>query len=120
MTDFLKDKRARYLALGLLAILIALGALSLAATVFQLIVPLAIAAGIGFAVYKIAIEGRDLPAEPPEAAVADSDHDDMNEAAERLSAVQRAHGDFLEAATPAEEILDQIKARRQRLSREDE
>ena len=126
----MNDKRIRQLVIAVLLVLLALGLLSLIGTAFQLIVPLAILLIGGFAFYKIVLEGRDQPdamadeiaesapeqAERPlsdESGEVMSDADDR--AHERLSALQRAQSEFIETSTPAEEILDQIKARRQRL-----
>lgn len=44
----------------------------------------------------------------------------QQEAEARLSAVEKAQQDYVEKTTPAEEILEQIKARRQRLQGDDE
>lgn len=130
------DKRIRYLAIALLAVVLFLGLFSLVSTALQLIVPLAIAGAAAFAFYKIALEGRDSPAvmedEVAEAAGvarpesigqasrgqggsgAASDEDRG-----RLSAVAQARSEYLDTSTPAEEILDQIKSRKQRLSGDD-
>lgn len=116
------DKRLRYLLIAVLLVLLALGLLNVIATAFSLLLPLALLAAGGFAFYKIALEGRD------DAATAASDEDiteedpaaRQSEAQTRLSAVERARRELLEKATPAEEILDHIQARRRRLADEDE
>ena len=133
------DKRIRQLVIAVLVVILALGLLSLVSTVFQMIVPLALVIGGGFLFYKIAIEGRDAPdaaeamddelAESSgmaasdlalDAAQADADDEDDAAALERLSAAERAQSEFLDSATPAEEILDQIRARKQRLHGDDD
>ena len=136
MKQFMDDKRIRYLVIALLAVALVLGLLSLVSTALQLIVPLAIAGAGAFAFYKIVIEGRDSPevmadevAESSGLARAETDgettRDDREagdteaEARHRLSAVERARGEFLDSSTPAAEILDQIKSRKQRLSGDD-
>ncbi|MDE2952111.1 MAG: hypothetical protein OXT68_15270 [Chloroflexota bacterium] len=127
----MNDKRVRQLVIAILGVILVLGLLSLVSTVFQMIVPLAILAIGAFAFYKIVLEGRDKPAamedelaESAGSAAADdlavSASDDArvnSEAAaqERLSAVEQAQSEFLENPSPAEEILDQINERRQRL-----
>lgn len=131
----MNDKRIRQLVIAILVVLLLLGLLSLVSTVFQLIVPLAILVVGGFAFYKIAIEGRDKPAamhdEIAESAGIGADEvaldstDDaraQGEAAaqDRLSAVEEARSQFVDASTPAEEILDHIKERRQRLTGDDD
>ncbi len=113
----LNDKRIRQLLIAVLLVILALGLLSLVSTVFQMIVPLAIVIAGAFAFYKIALEGRDKPAAiaqdaDEEAADIDAEAD---EASQRLSAIDKARSDFLDATSPAEEILDQIKSRRRRL-----
>ncbi len=117
------DKRLRYLLIAVLLVLLALGLLNVIATAFSLLLPLALVAAGGFAFYKIALEGRD------DAATAASDEDiteeedpaaRQSEAQTRLSAVERARRELLEKATPAEEILDHIQARRRRLADEDD
>lgn len=126
----MNDKRIRQLVIAILGVILVLGLLSLVSTVFQMIVPLAILAVGAFAFYKIVLEGRDKPAamedEIAESAgivagdLAEGASDDArlnSEAAaqERLSAVEQARSEFLETPSPAEEILDQINERRQRL-----
>ena len=130
------EMRMRQLLIAVLLIILALGLLSLVSTVFQLIVPLAIVIGGAFAFYKIVLEGRDKPEamedEIAESASADviigdavnrdqsPDVDtDEAEARRRLSAVERARSEFLDKASPAEEILDQIKSRQRRLQGDD-
>ena len=139
MGQLLNDKRIRQLVIAVLVVILALGLLSLVSTVFQMIVPLALVIGGAFAFYKLVLEGRDAPdamedelAESSgldagdsalEVARADTDSDDdQDEAAalERLSAAERARSEFLDSATPAEEILDQIRARKQRLHGDDD
>ena len=139
MGQLWNDKRIRQLVIAVLAVVLALGLLSLVSTVFQLIVPLALAIGGAFAFYKIVLEGRDAPdaaeamddelAESSGLAAADlashagyaADQDAEEAGApQRLSAVERARSELLDSATPAEEILDQIRARKQRLAGDDE
>lgn len=96
----------------------------------QLIIPLALL-GIGaFAFYKIVLEGREKPAamqdEVAESSAApqvlestaepvESIEEPTQESAkERLSAVEKAE-QLIEKQSTAEEILEQIKARKQRL-----
>ncbi len=138
MGQLWNDKRIRQLAVAVLVVILALGLLSLVSTVFQMIVPLALVIGGAFAFYKIVLEGRDAPdaleamedelAESSgldagdsalNAADADTDEDEAL-ALERLSAAERARSDFLDSATPAEEILDQIRARGKRLGGDDD
>ena len=131
----MNDKRIRQLVIAILVVLLLLGLLSLVSTVFQLIVPLALLVVGGFAFYKIAIEGRDKPEtmddEIAESAGIDAfdgrlegadDARAQGEAAaqDRLSAVDQAQGEFFDKSTPAEEILDHIKQRRERLAGDDE
>ena len=131
----MNDKRIRQLVIAILGVILLLGLLSLVSTVFQMIVPLAILAVGGIAFYKIVLQGRDKPAamedEIAETAgiiaedVAENTSDDArvnSEAAaqERLSAVEQAQGEYLDSSSPAEEILDQIKERRQRLQGDDD
>lgn len=135
------DKRIRQLAVAVLVVILALGLLSLVSTVFQMIVPLALIIGGAFAFYKIVLEGRDAPdafeamedelAESSGLAAGDlavdsedaanlADDEDESAALERLSAVERAQNEFLDSATPAEEILDQIRSRKDRLHGDDD
>ena len=51
---------------------------------------------------------------------AEADKRDEDEARQRLSAVERAQNDYWDLASPAKEILDQIKSRKQRLEGDDE
>ncbi len=126
----MNDKRIRQLVIAILGVILVLGLLSLASTVFQMIVPLAILVIGAFAFYKIVLEGREQPeaiedelaessgiAAEDLAASASDDARVNSEAAaqERLSAVEQARSEFLESSSPAEEILDQINERRQRL-----
>ena len=137
MGELFGDKRVRQLVIAVLLVILALGLLSLVSTVFQMIVPLAIVIGGAFAFYKIVLEGRDKP-DAMEDEIAESgavasvvgetelpDESADIEAAEgearrRLSAVERARSEFLDAASPAEEILDQIKSRQRRLQEDDD
>jgi len=127
----MNDKRVRQLVIAILGVILVLGLLSLVSTVFQMIVPLGILAIGAFAFYKIVLEGRDKPAAmedelaestgiaaDEDLAVSASDDARVNSEAaaqERLSAVEQAQSEFLENPSPAEEILDQINERRQRL-----
>ena len=140
MGQLLNDKRIRQLVIAVLVVILALGLLSLVSTVFQMIVPLALVIGGAFAFYKIVLEGRDAPealeAMEDELAessgldagdsaldIADADTDEVEDEAaalERLSAAERVRSEFLDSATPAEEILDQIRARKQRLHGDDD
>ena len=133
----MEDKRIRYLVVAVLAVVLILGLLNIISTAFSLLVPLAIAAAGAFAFYKIVLEGRGSPdvmedeiaetsgAVYDETSVADAsddsvDADDEEEARQRLSAVERARSDYFDRASPAEEILDQIKSRKQRLTGDDQ
>ncbi len=135
----MQDKRIRQLVIAVLVVVLALGLLNIVSTAFSLLVPLALVAAGAFAFYKIVLEGRDKPAamedEIAETAGAaansraegmaahgsDRDLDDESDAArKRLSAVQKAQTEFFETSTPAEEILEQIKSRKQRLQGNDE
>lgn len=126
----MNDKRIRQLVIAILGVILLLGLLSLVSTVFQMIVPLAILAVGAFAFYKIVLEGRDKPAamedelaqstgivaeDSAESASDDARLNSEAAAQERLSAVEQARSEFLETSSPAEEILDQINERRQRL-----
>lgn len=126
----MNDKRIRQLVIAILGVILLLGLLSLVSTVFQMIVPLAILAVGAFAFYKIVLQGREKPAamedelaqstgiNPEDLDLSASDDARLNSEAaaqERLSAVEQARSDFLETSSPAEEILDQINERRQRL-----
>jgi len=137
--QFLDDKRLRYLLIAALVVVLALGLLNIISTAFSLLVPLAIAAGVAFAFYKLVIEGRDR-AEVMEDEVAASagavldsgidavmseeqaGKDDEDEAAarQRLSALERAQNAYFDTASPTEEILDQIKSRKRRLAGDDD
>lgn len=138
MRQLLDDKRIRYLLIVVLVVVLVLGLLNIISTAFSLLIPLAVVGGIAFAFYKLVIEGRDT-AEVMEdeiaasaGAVLDSPYDadasvdpsaddDEDEAAarQRLSALERAQNAYFDTASPAEEILDQIKSRKQRLSGDD-
>lgn len=139
MKSMMNDKRIRQLVVAVLVVILALGLLSLVSTIFQLIVPLALVIGGGFAFYKVVLEGRDAPetmddelAESSGMAAGDlvidaavqndseAIDEDESEARQRLSAVERAKREFLEAATPAEEIIEQLKSRTQRLQGDDD
>lgn len=140
MGSMWQDKRIRQLVIAVLVVILALGLLSLVSTVFQMIVPLALVIGGAFAFYKIVLEGREAPdaleamedelAESSGLVAGDSaldiaradadDDDDESEALQRLSAAERAQSDYLDSATPAEEILDQIRARKNRLHGDDD
>ena len=133
--NMLNDKRIRQLVIAVLLVILALGLLSLVSTALQLIVPITLVLVGGFAFYKIVLEGRDEPAvmadelaeqgEPNQFGSVDDegeyeDDEALDEAAqERLSAVEQARSQFVDAATPAQEILDNIKARKQRLHGDD-
>ena len=125
-----EDKRFRQLVIAVLLVVLALGVMSLVSTALQLIVPLALIAGGAFAFYKIVLEGRDKPEAMSDelaesggivdmqgADMADDDQRDADdeEARQRLSAIERARSDFMEAATPAQEVLDHMRKRRNRL-----
>ena len=139
MKQAMEDKRIRYLVIAVLAVVLVLGLLSLVSTVFQLIVPLALVAAGSFAFYKIVLQGRDKPevtedeiAESAgiaadDALSADIGEDDAltneaeeSEALQRLSALDQAQSEFVDKTTPAEEILEQIKSRKQRLQGDDD
>ncbi len=139
MKQMMEDKRIRYLVVAVLAVVLILGLLNIISTAFSLIVPLAIAAAGAFAFYKIVLEGRDSTdvmedevaetsgavsdassnADASEESI-DVDVEDEEEARQRLSAVERAQSDYFDRASPAEEILDQIKSRKQRLTGDDQ
>lgn len=139
MRQYLDDKRIRYLLIAVLVVVLVLGLLNIISTAFSLLVPLAIAAGIAFAFYKLVIEGRDT-AEVMEDEIAasagavqegsidahasddDAIDEDEDEAAarQRLSALERAQSAYFDTASPAEEILDQIKSRKRRLAGDDD
>lgn len=132
----MSDKRIRQLVIAVLLVILALGAVSLISSLFQLIVPLAIVAAGVFAFYKIVLQGRDGPqamsdeiaetsGQSAEGALADSgaamaERSAETAAEERLSAVEQAQQEFFEKSAPVEEILDQIQARKQRLQGEDD
>ena len=130
----MNDKRIRQMVLLVLGVILILGVLSIVSTLFQMIVPLAILAVGVIAFYKIVLQGRDKP-EAMEDEIAESsgatedvaresaDDENASEcemaAQERLSAADQAKSEYLDKTTTAEEILDQIKARRQRLQGDD-
>ncbi len=139
MRQMMQDKRIRQLVIAVLVVVLVLGLLNIVSTAFSLLVPLAIAAAGAFAFYKIALEGRDKPsamadeiaetaglaasaeAEGADLLASDDDLDEESDAArKRLSAVQRAEAEFIETASPAEEILEQIKSRKRRLQGNDD
>ena len=139
MNQLLSDKRIRYLVIAVLAVVLVLGLLNIISTAFSLLVPLAIVAAGAFAFYKIVLQGRDTAkvvedevAETAGAtlenssgadavdAFADDAEADEAEARQRLSAVEQAQSEFFDSASPAEEILDQIKTRKQRLQGDDD
>ena len=139
MKQMMEDKRIRYLVVAVLAVVLILGLLNIISTAFSLIVPLAIVAAGAFAFYKIALEGRDstdvMEDEVAETSGAvsdavdvaganeesiDVDVEDEEEARQRLSTAERAQSDYFDRASPAEEILDQIKSRKQRLTGDDQ
>ncbi len=130
----MNDKRIRQMVLLVLGVILILGVLSIVSTLFQMIVPLAILAVGVIAFYKIVLQGRDKPAAmedeiaessgaTEEVARESADGEKASEsemaAQERLSAVDQAKSEYLDKTTTAEEILDQIKARRQRLQGDD-
>ena len=132
----LNATRIRQLVIAVLLVILALGLLSLVSTALQLIVPLALLAIGGFAFYKFFLEGRDQPeAMSDELAESSAVNDDLSEtdfhaaavgddaeddlARERLSAIDQARSDYLEAVTPAQEILDHIRSRKGRLEKDD-
>lgn len=137
MKQMLDDKRIRYLLVAVLAVVLILGLLNIISTAFSLLVPLAIVAAGAFAFYKIVLEGRDssdvmedevaesagVALDDPISNLADDEAEanmgDEEEARQRLSAVERAQSNFFDRASPAEEILDQIKSRKQRLQGDD-
>lgn len=136
------DKRIRQMVFIVLGIIILLGAVSLLQTLLQLVIPLAVFGIGGFAFYKIVLEGRDVPevmddevaetsamvvegtaqsvTPATEKTTATSTEDIEAHAKERLSATEQAKRDYLDSMTPAEEILDHINARKQRLQGDDE
>ena len=108
LKSMMNDKRIRQLVAAVLVVILALGLLSLVSTIFQLIVPLALVIGGGFAFYKVVLEGRDAPetmddelAESSGMAAGDividaavqndseAIDEDESEARQRLSAVER-------------------------------
>lgn len=135
------DKRIRQLVIAVLVIIGILGVISLVSTLVQMIVPLAIVAAGVFAFYKIVLEGRDkseamedevaetsglvvqATAEPVVETVetpAEVQEEEQPTPEQRLSKADQARLDYVDKQTPAEEILDQIKARRQRLQGDEE
>ena len=139
MRQLLEDKRIRYLLIAVLVVVLILGLLNIISTAFSLLVPLALIAAGGFAFYKIVLEGRDADdvmadevaesqgfnlaaaggADAEKEEVEAGDEDELA-ARGRLSAVERARSEFVDSATPAEEILEQIQSRKRRLAGEDE
>ena len=138
MRQLLDGKRIRYLLIAALVLVLALGLLNIISTAFSLLVPLAVIAVGGFAFYKIVLEGRDsgeamtdevaetsgINLDDASGGSADvgslDDSDDDSAARERLSTIERARNEYFDSATPAEEILDQIQARKQRLTGADD
>lgn len=139
MRQLLDDKRIRYLLVAVLVVVLILGLLNIISTAFSLLVPLAIVAAGGFAFYKIVLEGRNAEAvmddeiadsqgfnlaaaggADAEVEEAEANDEDTSDARLRLSAVERAQSEFVDAATPAEEILEQIQSRKQRLTGADD
>lgn len=138
----MNDKLIRQLVIAALVIVVALGVFSLISTLLQLAIPLAVLGIGGFAFYKIVLEGRDVPevmedevaessamvvegtAEAVTSTVASEDvvtpEETQQQAEERLSAVEKAQRDYVDNVSPAEEILDQINARKQRLQGDDD
>lgn len=133
------EKLVRQIVYVVLGLVVVLGVMSLVSTLLKMIVPLAVLGIGGFAFYKIVLEGRDEPAviedELAEAGqvvqgtavnmnTAGDDNADVSQttqldAESRLSAVEQAQQDFVDAPTPAEEILKQIQARKDRLQGDD-
>lgn len=142
------DKLLRQIVFVVLGIIAVLGVLALLQMLVQMIIPLAVI-GIGsFAFYKLVLEGRDKPeamadevaessgmvvegvaetvestretetVEPTETVITPEETE--KQAQERLSAVEKAQRDYVDNTTPAEEILDQIKQRKQRLQGDNE
>jgi hypothetical protein len=131
------DKLIRRMIFIALGIIIALGAFALLQTLLSMIIPLAVLGIGGFAFYKIVLEGRDAPQamddevaetsamvveSTAEAVIQQPDTTDTTtpeeietQAEERLSATEQAKRDYMDSATPAEEILDHINTRKQRL-----
>lgn len=134
------DKLIRQMVIIVLGIIGILAAITLIQTLIQMIIPISVIAIGGFAFYKIVLEGRDSPetmedevaetsgmvikgtAEPVAEKeeeipikVIDQVEEAEQQAQERLSAVEKAQRDYVDTTTPAEEILDQIKSRKQRL-----
>lgn len=114
----MNDKRTRQLALAVLGILLALGLLGLISTLTQWIAPLILLALGGFAFYKIALQGRGEPSVMAD-EVAESSAPMESAANARLSAVEQARQAYIERASPAEEILEDIKSRKGRLQGDD-
>ncbi len=142
----MNDKLIRQLVIAALVIVVALGVFSLISTLLQLAIPLAVLGIGGFAFYKIVLEGRDAPKVMDDevsessamvvqgtAEVVTPDNEDevdgivqatpeetQQQAEERLSAVEKAQRDYVDSITPAEEILDQLNIRKQRLQGDDD
>lgn len=142
------DKLLRQIVFVVLGIIVVLGVLALLQMLVQMIIPLAMIGIGGFAFYKFVLEGRDKPeamadevaessgmvvegvaetvestreietAEPTETI--STPEETEKQAQERLSAVEKAQRDYVDNTTPAEEILDQIKQRKQRLQGDNE
>ena len=136
------EKLVRQIVFVVLGIIAILAVVSLVSTLVQMIIPLAVIAIGGFAFYKIVLEGRDasqamedevaetsalvvestsetvIPAQ--ETTEVQTPEETEQQAKERLSAVEQAKRDYVDSVTPAEEILENIKARKQRLQGDDE
>jgi hypothetical protein len=129
----MNDKLVRQMIFIALGIIILLGAISLIQTLLQMIIPLAVLGIGGFAFYKIVLEGRDDSPQVMGDEVAETSsmvvegtaesvipeqttpEEITTQAEERLSATEQAKRDYLDSSTPAEEILDHINTRKQRL-----
>lgn len=133
----MNDKLIRQMIFLVLGIVIILGVFALLQTLLNMIIPLTILGVGGFAFYKFVLEGRDAP-ESMEDEVAETSamvvestaeaviptqntseevtpEETEIQAEERLSATEQAKRDYMDSATPAEEILDHINDRKQRL-----
>ena len=142
------EKLVRQIFLVVIGIIALLAIINILQTLVSMIVPLAVIAIGGFAFYKIVIEGRDeQPAMQDEVAetsgmIVESSaetvipaeeiveeitgqatpepEETQAQAEERLSAVDQAKRDYVDSVTPAEEILENIKSRKQRLQGDEE
>lgn len=137
MNQLFADRRVRLLIIAVLAVVLVLGLLNIVSTALSLLVPLALLTVGAFAFYKIVLQGRDQPEAMQDEVAEASGHAgealhsdgvsdagaaaiEAEEARQRLSAVERARNDYIDKSSPAEEILDQIKSRRQRLAGDDD